>query len=122
MQEKFPKHTIISDIASGINFKRKGLKTILDLALKGKIQEVVVAHKDRLSRFGFELIEYILSASSNAKIVVLDKPCGSIEEEIVQDVLQILNVYTAKINGSRKYKHKDKENKDIPKPESKADA
>ena len=112
MQEKYPTHTIISDIGSGINFKRKGLKTILDLALKGKIQELVVAHKDRLARFAFELIEYILSTSSNAKIVVLDEPCTSTEEGIVQDVLQILNVYSAKINGSRKYKNKDKKNKD----------
>ena len=116
MQEKFPTHTIIKDIGSGINFKKKGLCTILDLAYKGKIKEVVVAYKDRLCRIGFELIQYILEKQSNAKIVVLHKKDYSPEQEITQDLLQIINVFSARVNGLRKYNNKIKNDKDIPKP------
>lgn len=57
MSEKYPNHKIASDIGSGVNFKRLGLRTILDLTCKGQIDEVVVAYRDRLCRFAFELIE-----------------------------------------------------------------
>jgi predicted site-specific integrase-resolvase len=100
---RFPDHEIISDIGSGINFNRKGLKTILDSAIKGNIDEVVVAYKDRLCRFGFDLIKYIIEKHSNGKIVVLNNPTHSREEEVVSDVLSILNVFSARINGLRKY-------------------
>ena len=99
-----PTHTIIKDIGSGINFKRKGLHTILDLAYKGTLQEVVVAYKDRLCRFGFELIEYILKTQSCAKIVVLNNSSCSPEEEVTKDLLQILTVFSARVNGLRKYR------------------
>jgi len=55
MQEKFPEHKIITDIGSGLNFRRKGLQTALELASKGRVSEVVVAYRDRLCRFAFEL-------------------------------------------------------------------
>jgi len=73
MQEKYPTHQIIKDIGSGLNYKRKGIKTILEYAHRGIIQEVVVTYKDRLCRFGFELFEHILQTQSNAKIVVLNQ-------------------------------------------------
>jgi len=60
MQKRYPNHIIIKDIASGINMDRKGLNKILDLAIAGKIREVVVAHKDRLARFGYSQIERII--------------------------------------------------------------
>jgi predicted site-specific integrase-resolvase len=56
MREKFPDHTIIKDYGSGLNFKRKGLKTILDHSFDGNLKEVVVTHKDRLCRFGYDLL------------------------------------------------------------------
>ena len=59
LTKQFPEHTIIKDIGSGLNWKRKGLITLLDLVTNGEIQEVVVAHRDRLARFGTELIQYI---------------------------------------------------------------
>lgn len=71
LKTKYPEAEVISDYGSGLNFKRKGLQQILDLAHKGKLEEVVVTYKDRLCRFGFELFEYILKTQSNAKIVVL---------------------------------------------------
>lgn len=93
LQKYYPSHQIITDIGSGINFKRKGLKTILDLAYKGSVQEVVVAYKDRLCRFGYELIEYILQSQSDAKIVVLNETTSSPKEEVVEDLLQIISVF-----------------------------
>ncbi len=106
MQQKYPSHTIISDIGSGLNYNRKGLKTILELAHCGKIKELVVTYKDRLSRFGFELFEFILKTQSNAKIMVLNQSFMSKEQELTEDLLQILHVFSARSHGSRKYKTK----------------
>jgi putative resolvase len=101
MQRQYPTHTIIKDIGSGINFKREGIKTILELAHTGQIEELVVAYKDRLCRFGFELFEHILQTQSNASIVVLNDTTHSPEEEFVNDLLQIITVFSARVNGLR---------------------
>lgn len=106
MMNKYPTYILIEDIGSGINFNRKGLRKIIKYAIDGKINNLVVAHKDRLTRFGFELIEDLIKEYSNGQIILDDKKSEKKEakEELVEDVLQILNVYTAKINGLRKYK------------------
>ena len=106
IQDNYPDHKIIKDIGSGLNFKRKGLQTLLDKAIAGEIQEVVVAHIDRLARFGFDLIEQLFDKLSDAKIVVLEQEDYSPEQEVVRDVLSILHVFSAKANGLRKYKDK----------------
>lgn len=105
MTNKYPNYELIEDIGSGINFNRKGLRKIINLAIKGKINTLVVAYKDRLTRFGFDLIEDLITDYSNGKIIVENnKEEKEPKEELVDDVLQILNVYTAKLNGMRKYK------------------
>ena len=104
MRERYPTHEFISDVGSGINYKRKGLRTILEYASKGELQELVVAHKDRLCRFGFDLLEHIIQLTSRAKIVVLEQVNSSPEQELVQDLLNITCVFAARINGKRKYK------------------
>ena len=105
MKEKYPTHIIISDIASGLNFKRKGLLEIINMAIKNEIEEVVISYKDRLARFGYDLIETILKEHSNAKIKILNKKEEKTkEEELTEDIISIMNVYVAKINGLRKYK------------------
>jgi len=106
---RFPTHEIIKDIGSGLNFKRKGLQKLLQCAYKGEIEELVVAHKDRLCRFGFEIFKYIIEELSNGKVVVLDDCKSSPEAELVADVLSILNVFSARVNGLRKYKTKIKQ-------------
>jgi putative resolvase len=105
MTKKYKKYEMIEDIGSGINFNRRGLRKIIDLAIEGKINKLVVAHKDRLTRFGFELIEHLIKKYSNGDIILDDENDSKKEpkEELVDDVLQILNVYTAKMNGLRKY-------------------
>lgn len=105
MIRRYPKNKLISDIGSGINFNRKGLIKIIDLAIQGKLNKLYIAHKDRLTRFGFELIEYIVKKYSNGEIIIINKEEDlEPEEEMVKDVLQIMNVFTAKMNGLRKYK------------------
>jgi excisionase family DNA binding protein len=105
LYKHYPNYIFINDIGSGINFNRKGLNKIIHLAIAGKVNEIVVVHKDRLTRFGFELIEDILTKYSNAKITILKKDKDlEPQEELILDVLQIMNVFTAKMNGLRKYK------------------
>lgn len=107
MKKKYPKYEIVEDIGSGINFNRKGLRKIIKLGIEGKINKLVVAYKDRLTRFGFELIEDLIKEYSNGEIIIEnEKEEKEPKEELVDDVLQILNVYTAKMNGLRKYKNK----------------
>ena len=108
LQNKYPEYTLIEDIGSGLNLNKRGIRKIIDLAINGKIEEVVVVHKDRLTRFGFELIEDLINKYSEGKITVINKKKEiTPEEELVLDVIQIMNVFTAKMNGLRKYKKKD---------------
>lgn len=72
LRRLYPDHIVIQDIGSGINFKRKGLRSILDSCMSREVGEIVVAHKDRLCRFGFELIEHIVN-NQGGKIIVLDE-------------------------------------------------
>jgi len=107
IMEKYPNHKMIVDIGSGINLTKRGISKIIKLAIAGKINEVVVAHKDRLARFGYDLIENIIKEYSDGKIVIMnEKEELEPEEELVQDVLAIMNVFVARMNGIRKYKKK----------------
>ena len=106
LKNKYPGNIIIKDIGSEINLNRRGLRKIIDLAIAGKINKVVVAYKDRLTRFGYELIEDIINKYSGGTIEILnEKEDMTPEEEITRDILQIMNVYVAKMNGLRKYKY-----------------
>ena len=105
MIKKYPNHYLIEDIGSGINFNRRGLRKIIKLAIGGKIEEVVIAYKDRLTRFGFELIEDLIKEYSNGRILVLNENKKiEPEEELVKDMLQIMNIFVAKMIGLRQYK------------------
>jgi predicted site-specific integrase-resolvase len=104
LKEKYPNYKLISDIGSGMNLNRKGLRSIIDKSIKGEIKEVVIVHKDRLCRYGYELIEDIIEKYSNGKIIILENQNKKEpKEELVEDVLQIMNIFVAKINGMRKY-------------------
>lgn len=105
IKNSLPNHIIVEDIGSGINFNRRGLQKIIKLAIEGRINEVAILHKDRLARFGFELIEDLIKNYSNGKITILnDKKDMEPIEELTQDVLQIMNIFVAKMNGLRRYK------------------
>jgi putative resolvase len=105
MEKMFPNYEMIEDIGSGINFNRKGLRKIIDLAIEGKINMVVVANRDRLTRFGFDFISDLIQKYSNGRVIVLnEKEVDEPEIELAKDVLQIMNVFVAKMNGLRRYK------------------
>ena len=80
---------------------------IIQLAIDGKLNKLIIANKDRLTRFGYELIDFIIKEYSNGEIIILNKNEDvEPEEEMVKDVLQIMNVFTTKMNRLRKYKKK----------------
>ena len=107
LQKLYPKYTVISDISSGLNFHRRGLNKILAAVLTGTVGEIVVAYRDRLCRFGFELIERVLQ-SNNGKIVVLDREETTVEKEFVSDIISIITVFSSRLYGSRSHSLKKK--------------
>jgi putative resolvase len=88
--------TLITDIASGINFKRKGLSTILDTCLEGNIGEIVVCHRDRLSRFGFDLIDMIVKKAGGKITVINNEKVDISEKELSEDLLSIVQIYSCR--------------------------
>lgn len=96
---------IIQDIGSGINYKKKGLKELIKLITQNKVEKVVVLYKDRLLRFGFELIEYIASLY-NCDIEIIDNTVKSEQQELVEDLVQIITVFSCKLQGKRANKAK----------------
>lgn len=83
-------------------FNINGLQTIIDLAISNKINNLVINHKDRLCRIGYELIEFILKKYSNVNIIIVEKNNISKTEEITKDLIEIITVYSSKIHGSRR--------------------
>ena len=94
---------IITDIGSGINYKKKGLKQLIKLITQNKVDKVVVLYKDRLLRFGFELVEYIASLY-NCEIEIVDNSKKSEQQELVEDLVQIITVFSCKLQGKRSNK------------------
>jgi predicted site-specific integrase-resolvase len=107
MRSKYPGWEIVSDIGSGLNWKRKGLKTILRRALQGDVAKIAVAHKDRLARFGFDIIEFMLAQRGVGIICDSNDEHKSREEELTEDIISIITVFSAKIYGRRKYRKRN---------------
>jgi predicted site-specific integrase-resolvase len=111
MREQYPRAEIVKDVVRSLNYKRRGLKSILGRAMRGEQLEIVVAHKDRLARFGFELIEWIIQ-QSGGKIVVLKQTNLSPEQELTNDLLNILHVFSSRrdlMHGLRNYRSQVKQ-------------
>lgn len=102
----YPGAEVISDIGSGLNYKRKGFRAILERAIRGEKLRVIVTYRDRLVRFGFDLIEHIL-ALSGGEIVVLNKIDSSPESELVGDLTAIITVFSSRLHGLRSCKIKN---------------
>lgn len=113
LRERYPNHEIVKDIGSGINYQRKGFKTILESLFRGNIEEVVVASGDRFSRLGFEFFEWMF-AKHNSKLISVTKEFErSSDEELAENLMEIITVFSAKYYGKRKY-NSHKEDKDLP--------
>jgi excisionase family DNA binding protein len=108
----YPDSETITDIGSGLNFRRKGLITLLERVCRGDIQRIVVAHKDRLCRFGFDLIKW-LCERNGCEVVVLSQDNLSPERELVEDILAIIHIFSCRLYGLRKYKQQVKEDQEI---------
>ena len=98
---KYPNHVVFSDCASGLNFKRKGLLSLLQLAFEGRLRLVRIAHRDRLCRFAFDLLEYVfLKHGAKIHVEASDLP-SSAESELAEDVLAVITVFGARLHGAR---------------------
>lgn len=96
---------VIADLGSGMNYHKKGLKRLLNDILNGKIGRLVIAHKDRLLRFGAELV-FAICEAKNVEVIVLNQgEDTTFEEDLAKDVLEILTVFSARLYGSRSRKN-----------------
>lgn len=96
----------IRDLGSGMNYNKKGLRLLLEMILRRQMKQLVLTHKDRLLRFGADLV-FTLCDLQGIEIVIIhqgDPP--SFEEELVQDVLELVTVFSARLYGSRSHKAK----------------
>ena len=103
---EYASYISITDVASGINFKRKGLQVLLDSCLQKTIGELVIAHRDRLCRFGFELLQQLVTKSGGTITVLDDETNKSTEQELAEDLLSIVNIYSCRQMGKRSYSSK----------------
>lgn len=99
------KSEVIKDLGSGMNDRKKGLNRLLELILQRKMRRLVITHKDRLLRLGAELI-FTLCEIQGIEVVIIHKgEQPSFEEELAQDVLEIITVFSSRLYGSRSRKH-----------------
>ena len=96
---------IISDIGSGINYNKKGLNQLIDMITNLEVDKIVVLYKDRLIRFGYELIENICEKYGTT-IEIIDNTEKTEEQELVEDLIQIVTVFSCKLQGKRANKAK----------------
>lgn len=105
---------IIEDVGSGLNYNRKKWNRLIEESMENKIDTIIVTHKDRFIRFGYDWFERFL-AKFNVKIIVVNNELLSPQEELVQDIISILHVFSCRIYGLRKYKKKIEEDEEIAK-------
>lgn len=112
MRQQFADADIIQDIGSGLNFKRKGIQSILRRIMQGDKFTLIVAHRDRLCRFGIELFQFMLE-QNGGELMVLDKSEVSPQQELTEDLLAILHVFSCRMHGLRRYENQIKEDKNL---------
>jgi predicted site-specific integrase-resolvase len=91
---------IITDIGSGINYNKKGINKLLNMVINGEVSKIIVLYKDRLLRFGYELFENICKAYGT-EIEIIDSTEKTEEQELVEDLVQIITVFSCKLHGKR---------------------
>ena len=94
---------IITDIGSGINYKKEGLLKMINLVECGEVDRIIVLYKDRLIRFGYDLIEYICKLN-DTKIEIVDNSTISKEQELTEDLIQIITIFANRLYGARSKK------------------
>ena len=100
------KYEVLTDLGSGMNYHKKGLKKLLAEIIAGRVERLVIAHKDRLLRFGAELI-FAICECKNVEVVIINKGQDTtFEEDLEKDVLEIITVFSARLYGIRSNKSK----------------
>lgn len=100
-------YEVIQDLGSGMNYYKKGLTKLLNLILDGQVKRLVLTHKDRLLRFGAELV-FAICEAKEVEVIIINKGEENVrfEEELAKDVLEIITVFSARLYGSRSNKNK----------------
>lgn len=96
---------VLSDICSGLNCKKPGLRSLLKKLLCGKIAALVVTHEDRLLRFGVDLVRYLCRFMKTELKVLMSPPGKTFEEELAKDVITLMTVFCARLYGRRSRKN-----------------
>jgi len=102
-----PNALVLTDLGSGLNFKKRGLTKLIALVMAGRVERTFVTHKDRLMRFGYEIFEQVVQAQGG-KIDILENVCGNDDAELAQDVLAIITVFSARLYGRRSHQNRQK--------------
>ena len=96
---------VITDLGSGMNYNKKGLKRLLDEIIEGSVGRLVITHKDRLLRFGAELV-FAICEAKDVEVLIINKGVDTtFEEDLAKDVLEIITVFSARLYGSRSRKN-----------------
>jgi putative resolvase len=93
----------MSDFGSGLNYKRKQFNRLLEMIELGKVRRLIIAHRDRLVRFGYEYFEAFCQRH-HTELVVINGEAMSPEQELVRDLIAILTVFSARLHGLRSYR------------------
>ena len=96
---------VVADLGSGMNYRKKGLKRLLDGIVEGEVGRLVLTHKDRLLRFGAELVFAVCQAKQVEVVIINQGEDTSFEEELANDVLEIMTVFSARLYGSRSHRN-----------------
>ncbi|EOU1110428.1 IS607 family transposase [Clostridium perfringens] len=105
---------IIEDYGSGLNYNRKKWNKLIDSCMTNEISTIIITHKDRFIRFGYDWFESFL-AKFNVKIIVVNNESLSPQKELVQDIISILDIFSCRIYGLRKYKKKIRDDEEVEK-------
>jgi len=125
LKQHYPTHTIYQDVGSGLNFKRPHFVALLDAVHAGTVSEIVVTDKDRLCRFGADLVQWLL-AKAGTKLVVhgtdvqlpADEP--DYNHELSDDIISIITFFTARSNGQRSARNHKRRREDAAHQEGEA--
>jgi len=97
---------VIEDLGSGLNYKKKGFRKLFKMILKGEVSTLVLTHKDRLLSFGSDMVFDLCEMMGTKVIIVEDDPNLSDNEHLVNDVVELMTVFSARLHGRRSHAHK----------------
>ena len=105
--ERLSRHTdeVIEDLGSGLNCKKRGLRKLMALLLAKQVSTLTLTHKDRLLRFGHEIIFQVCQWAGTDVIILEEPEVVSFEEELCKDVLMLMTVFSARLYGKRSHKN-----------------